>query len=92
MRESAIEKHLRLSIENAGGACWKFTSPGRIGVPDRVVMLPGGRIWWVELKMPENKPNSPQARRHKELWHLGQKVLVLDSIEAVDQFVKGVTP
>ncbi len=90
MRESKIEAHLRRRAENAGGKCWKFTSPGLIGPPDRILMLPGGRLWWIEFKSPGNKPNAPQARRHSELWKLGQKVLVLDSIKAVDQFMDGV--
>lgn len=89
-RESKIEAHLRRRAENAGGKCWKFVSPQLKGVPDRVLMLPGARLWFVELKAPKNEPGTSQTRRHKELWALGQKVLVLDSIEAVDQFMDGV--
>jgi hypothetical protein len=91
MRESKVESHLRRRIEAAGGECWKFTSSGLIGVPDRIVMLPDGRLWFIELKAADGRVSTPQGRRHKTLWALGQKVLVLNTIEAVDQFVDGVT-
>lgn len=90
MRESKHESHLRRRIEAVGGQCWKFTSPGLVGVPDRIVMLPDGRLWFVELKATNGQVSTPQGRRHKTLWSLGQKVLVLNTIEAVDQFVEGV--
>ena len=87
MRESTIEKHLALRVKEAGGLCWKFSSPNLRGVPDRVVILTLGRFCWVELKAKGKLPNVLQLRRHAELRERGHQVVVLDSIEAVDAFV-----
>ena len=87
MRESTIEKHLCKQVVEAGGLCWKITSPNLRGVPDRLVMLTLGRACWVELKAPGKKPTALQLRRHAQLRNLGHKVVVLDTIEAVDAFV-----
>ena len=87
MRESTIEKHLAMRVKEAGGLCWKFSSPNLRGVPDRVVILTLGRFCWVELKAPGKLPNVLQLRRHAELRARGHRVEVLDSIEAVDAFV-----
>lgn len=91
MRESTIEKHLVDKVKAAGGMCWKFTSPNLRGVPDRVVMLPHGRIVWVELKAPDGQLHVLQARRHKDLWSVGQAVAVLRSIGDVDRFMEANT-
>mgnify|MGYP001603998362 CR=1 FL=1 len=55
MRESGIEKRLKKEIEKIGGKALKFVSPGVIGVPDRIVLLPHGKIIFVELKAPGKK-------------------------------------
>ena len=91
MRESKIEAHLAKRVKEAGGLCWKFTSPNLRGVPDRAVLMPGGRTCWVELKAPGKLPNPQQMRRHIELWHRGHRVVVLDTIEAVDYFMETFT-
>ena len=44
MREKIIEEKLTKAVKQNGGVCWKFTSPGTAGVPDRIVLMPGGRI------------------------------------------------
>jgi hypothetical protein len=85
MRESKIEKHLAMRVKEAGGLCWKFSSPNLRGVPDRVVILTLGRLCWVELKAPGKLL---QLRRHADLRARGHRVVVLDSIEAVDAFVE----
>ncbi|WP_413725376.1 VRR-NUC domain-containing protein [Sodalis sp. RH16] len=79
IRESAIEKHLRVEVKKAGGVAYKFISPGLRGVPDRVVLLPGGRIIFVECKAPGEKPRPEQLRQHARLYALGFDVVVLDS-------------
>lgn len=88
MRESQIEKRLADKIKFLGGLCWKFTSPNMRGVPDRVVILPQGKVVWVELKRPGAIPTAQQLRRHRELWKRGHAVVVLDSIESVDTFIQ----
>ena len=50
MREKIIEEKLTKAVKQNGGVCWKFTSPGTAGVPDRIVLMPGGRIAFVDRK------------------------------------------
>ena len=50
MRESTIEARLAREVRKLGGLCYKFTSPGAPGVPDRIIILPGGLVVFVELK------------------------------------------
>ncbi|MDO4717535.1 MAG: VRR-NUC domain-containing protein [Propionibacteriaceae bacterium] len=63
--------------------CWKFTSPGTQGVPDRVVILPGGRIGFVELKRTGALPRPIQVRRIAQLAALGVLVFVCDHTDQV---------
>ncbi|MDG0507430.1 VRR-NUC domain-containing protein [Klebsiella quasipneumoniae] len=78
-RESLIEKHLVAAVKTAGGVAYKFVSPGRRSVPDRIVLLPGGRIIFVECKSPGKAPRVDQLREHERLRALGFNVVVLDS-------------
>lgn len=78
-RESSIERHLVAQVKAAGGTAYKFTSPGRRGVPDRLVLLPGGRAVFVECKAPGEQPRSDQVREHNRLRAMGFEVVVLDS-------------
>ena len=52
MRERDVERYLRERVKQLGGRAYKFVSPGNNGVPDRIVMLPGGKLFFVELKAP----------------------------------------
>ena len=52
--EKSVERYLVRKVEAVGGRCLKWTSPGTTGLPDRIVLLPGGRIMFVELKRPKN--------------------------------------
>jgi len=61
-----------------GGLAVKFVSPGYDGMPDRLVLLPGGRIAFVEVKAMGCKPRPLQVIRHGMLRHLGFLVYVLD--------------
>ncbi|MGJ0625898.1 VRR-NUC domain-containing protein [Xenorhabdus bovienii] len=79
IRESVIEDHLVKEIKKAGGIAYKFVSPGRRSVPDRICVLPGGRILFVECKAPGEKPRPDQIREHERLRVLGCEVVVLDS-------------
>ena len=65
MREKEVEQKLVKAVKLAGGFCIKFTSPGFDGVPDRLVLLPKGRIAFIELKAPGKKPRALQKRRMK---------------------------
>ena len=84
MQEKSIEKELVSAVEAMGGIALKFTSPGFDGMPDRLVLLPGGRMGFVELKTPGKKPRALQLARHRLLRRLGFKVYVIDGIEQID--------
>lgn len=78
MREKTIEQKFREAVRNAGGLALKFTSPGWDGMPDRLALLPGGRMAFVEVKAPGKKPRPLQLARHRTLRQLGFRVYVLD--------------
>ena len=78
MREKIIEQKFRAAVKAAGGLAVKFTSPGFDGVPDRLALLPGGRMAFVEVKAKGKKPRPLQLARHRLLRRLGFKVYVLD--------------
>lgn len=83
MREKETENKLVKSVKFAGGLCLKFTSPGFDGIPDRLVLLPFGKIAFVEVKAPNKKPRPLQKARHRLLQKLGFKVYVLDDAEQI---------
>ena len=83
LREKIIEKALVKSVKCAGGLAPKFVSPGWDGVPDRIVLLPDGKIGFVELKSPGKKMRPLQIRRKKQLERLGFKVWCVDSEEQI---------
>ena len=83
MREKIIEKKLAMKVKKRGGISPKFTSPGFDGMPDRLVLLPDGKIAFVEVKVPGKKPTPLQLARHKLLRGLGFLVFVLDDDEQI---------
>jgi hypothetical protein len=83
MGEKDIERQLVVMVKRAGGIAPKFVSPGFDGVPDRIVLMPGGRIGFVEVKAPGKKPRKLQIRRHVLLRHLGFPVFVLDNPDQI---------
>ena len=83
MRERQIEQKLVKSVKAAGGIAPKLTSPGFDGMPDRMVLMPGGHIGFVEVKAPGEKPRPLQLSRHRLLRRLGFKVYVLDDAEQI---------
>lgn len=78
MSEKTIEQKFREAVKAVGGVAVKFTSPGWDGMPDRLVLLSGGRMAFVEVKAPGKKPRPLQEARHRMLRRLGFKVYVLD--------------
>lgn len=88
MKESQIESYLRQKVKDLGGIAYKFVSPGNSGVPDRMVLLPGGRTIFVELKAPGKKPTKLQLVQHKRMQGLGHEVRVIDSREQVDAWLQ----
>ena len=83
MLEKEIEKKLVTAVRMMDGVAVKFVSPGYAGMPDRLVLLPGGRMAFVEVKRPGEQPRPLQKARHRMLQRLGFKVYVLDSVEKI---------
>ncbi len=88
MREREIEEYLVRKTRELGGRAFKFVSPGCTGVPDRMVVLPGGRIGFLELKAPGEKPRREQEYRIGELEGLGCMAGFTDSPGGVDRFLR----
>ena len=87
MREKVIEHKLLTEVKEIGGLALKFVSPGYDGVPDRIVLLPGGKIGFVEVKAPGEKPRPLQLARHRLLRRLGFKVFVLDNPQQIGEII-----
>ena len=81
MRESVIEKAVCDYVKTKAGIAYKFTSPQRRSVPDRIVILPYGNIFFIEFKATGEKPTMGQQREHDRLRALGQRVYIVDDIE-----------
>ena len=90
MLESAIERRLVRGIKAAGGMAYKFTSPGHAGVPDRLVLMPGGRLYFVELKQAHGVLTPLQIETHNRLRALGFDVRTLYGKEYVEGFLREV--
>lgn len=85
MRESTIERYLTQRVKAAGGIAYKFTSPGRAGVADRIVCLQG-QTWFVELKAPGGRMSPLQKIFADDMARLGQKYVCLWSKDDVDEW------
>lgn len=83
MREKTIEKKLVTEAKALGGLAPKLVSPEFDGMPDRMVLMPGGRIGFVEVKAPGKEPRPLQVARHRLLKQLGFQVFVLDGPEQI---------
>lgn len=83
MREKQIEQKLVRAVKNMGGIAPKFVSPGFDGMPDRIVLIPGGHIGFVEVKAPGEKPRPLQLSRHGLLRRLGFNVFILDDEQQI---------
>lgn len=92
MRESALERRLVVAVELIGGRAPKWVSPGQRGVPDRIVILPCGRVVFVEMKAPGKQLDPLQVRWAEILRGLGHDVYKIDSQAGIDQFIREVMP
>lgn len=87
MQEANVEKYLIRYVKDKGGLCLKFISASMRGLPDRIVILPQGKIFFIELKAKGKKPRPEQTRVHKLFSSLGAKVYTADSKEKVRSVV-----
>lgn len=87
MLEREIENYLNENIKKLGGRAYKFVSPGNRGVPDRMILLPGGRIIFVELKTKDRYPTKLQRVQIKRMRDLGADVRVVRGMDAAKDFL-----
>lgn len=88
MLEKDIERRLRELIKKLGGASYKFVSPNNPGVPDRIILAPGGKVWFVELKTETGRLTKLQAAKIAELEKQGANVRVMYGWEAAKSFAE----
>lgn len=88
MRENEIERYLVWYVERLGGRAYKFKSPSQRGVADRVVCMPNGTTWFIELKAPNGRLSELQKLFAKDMTGLGQRYACLWNKEMVDQWVQ----
>ena len=91
MRESEIERHLVWHVNRLGGVAYKFKSVNHRGVADRVVCLPGGQTWFVELKTKGGRLSPLQKLFAQDMERLGQRYACLWTKEQVDAWAKEAT-
>lgn len=87
MNERRVERHLKARVEQAGGYCIKW-APYIAGLPDRLVLLPPGRVYLVELKAPGGRLRPAQRVWHGRFARVGVRVVILASVDAVDAWVE----
>jgi hypothetical protein len=91
MKEKIVENHFVWAVERIGGKTWKFTSPGRKGVTDRIACLPDGATWFVELKTKGGRLSELQKMFMSDMALLQQNYACLWTIEQIDEWVKSAT-
>lgn len=89
--ERDIERYLVKRVKELGGVAYKFVSPAHRGVADRLVVLPGGRVWFVEVKAPGGRLSMLQKIFFEEMQALGQNVRIVWFKEDVDQLIEEMT-
>jgi hypothetical protein len=92
VKESTIEKYFVAQVKAAGGVAFKFVSPSNRGVSDRIVCLPDGSTWFVELKAPSGRLSPLQRHFQSEMARLNQNYACLWSKEHVDEWIKKNSP
>jgi hypothetical protein len=84
--ETEVEDDLVKGTEALGGECLKFVSPGRVGAPDRIILMPG-RIVFAETKAPDGVLKPWQIRYHEMLRRFGFRVVTLWTKQQVSDFL-----
>jgi hypothetical protein len=92
MNEKLIERKLRTRIEGLGGLCIKLLPWSFTGLPDRICLLPGGRIYFVETKSTGDTQSPRQVWVAKQLMRLGFQVWIMDRQEVLNQFLEHIKP
>ena len=92
MLEKEIERRMCEMVRKRGGLTYKFTSPGNVGVPDRLIITPTGVVWFVELKTETGRLSKIQKHRIAELEKRKANVRVVYGLTAAIDFVNEVMP
>jgi hypothetical protein len=90
MKEKIVENHFVWAVERIGGKTYKFTSPGRKGVADRIACLPDGSTWFVELKTKGGRLSVLQKMFMSDMTLLNQKYACLWTTEQIDEWINEV--
>jgi hypothetical protein len=88
VKESGLEKRLRLAVEKAGGKCFKLPAWLYRGIPDRMVLLPMGRIFFIELKSDRGRPSKTQSAFRVFLRAIGFYSDIIKGTKALDDFIR----
>lgn len=86
LSENYIERRLCEAVTKMGGITYKLSALGRVNKPDRVIMLPHGKVLFIECKAEGKKPKENQLREHKRLRDLGMRVIVINSLDFREVF------
>jgi hypothetical protein len=86
--EKDIEQFFENKIKQMGGRCLKWVCPGHRGVPDRIVLMPGGRIWFIEFKTDTGRPTSLQKHWQRVLSGLGFNAFIIRGRGAAEAFIE----
>lgn len=87
MREGEIERRLSAGVQALGGTSYKFVSPGNSGVPDRIVIFPGGRVEFIEVKAEGGRLKIAQTLQLTKLKELGCRISVLYGMQQVCDYL-----
>ena len=90
MKEKIVENHFVWAVERIGGKTYKFTSPGRKGVSDRIACLPDGSTWFVELKTKGGRLSALQKMFMSDMALLNQNYVCLWTTEQIDEWINEV--
>jgi len=90
MLESVIEMALTKQVKQMDGKALKFISPGNTGMPDRLILLPKGKVGFVEVKAHGKSPSPLQLARHEMLKNLGFQVHVLDDCKQIEEILNAI--
>lgn len=91
MNEKILEKKLTVEVIRIGGWSIKFTSPYMTGMPDRLILMPGGKAYWAEMKTTGKRANPKQLTRQKQLQDLGFVSVIISTEEELQNFIKSIS-
>lgn len=88
MLEKDIEKWMTEKVTDLGGMSLKFVSPGNPGVPDRIYIFPGGKVYFVELKKELGRLSNIQKWQRARFQKMGCRFYVVKGMKSAEEFIK----